>query len=121
MNETQLSTYEHEFGLKTPIRPPQRNGIRGVGDITKMIGEARIKIPFADLGVVIDVDFAIKEDEKVPYLLYNKYILDNGLDVYLPNRCLCIGPSHQPLSMENYFVVHRWKADGTPYQMYTEN
>lgn len=119
MSIRQYEAYQKEFGLRVPIRATERRTLRGIGGHGTIVGEAMIQIPFGDLGLVIDVTFTILEED-VPSLLSNRDMIDNGLDLSLQGRYLYKGSRKQPLALENYFLIYRWKAGTTPFALYSE-
>ena len=118
MSEGQYIAYQYEFGRKIPIRAPKR-GVRGIGGRSKVIGEVTIQIPFVELHLIIDVDFAILKEDS-PSLLSNKDMIENGLDISLQGSYLYIGNLRQPLVLENYFFKYNWSSTSIPYVLYTE-
>lgn len=90
------------------MRPPKRD-VKGIGGKSMAIGEVTIKIPFPDLGILIDVEFSILDGD-TPSLLYNKDMIANGLDISLQGGFLHIGELQQTLNLEKYFYIHRWSA-----------
>lgn len=119
MCKAQYEAYGRDFGRTIPMRKPSR-GLKGLGGKSKVLGEAMIQIPFCALHLIIDVVFAIVEED-IPSLLSNKDMLDNGLDISLQGKYLYIGSRRQPLVLDNYFFIYRWSTRNVPYALYTEN
>lgn len=119
MSYKQYKAYCKEFNVPFNIERGEQRGIRGVGGSAKIIGSANIPVPFRDLKLVIDVQFRIV-NEKVPSLLSNKDMIDNGLDISLQRKTISHGKQEQSLDFENYFLIHRWRSDDISYSMYTE-
>lgn len=71
--------------------------MKGIGRAGTVLVDARIQAPFIGLGLIIDVNFSILEED-APSLLYNKYILYNGLDISLQGRYSHIGSKRHPLA-----------------------
>lgn len=119
MSRSQYLAYTIKYGLKETIRPATHKGIRGIGGVQKAVWVVRVQIPFDGLRTVIDVDFLIIEDD-FPTLLSMKYMVTNGLDISLQRRCMKLGKPTHPLSMENFFLIHRWDEEAVPHVLYTE-
>lgn len=68
--ESQYKAYELEFGRKIPVRPSKKKGLKDIGGSGTVIGEVTIQIPVNKLGITIDVEFALMEDE-LPSILSN--------------------------------------------------
>lgn len=120
MCRNQHNAYQLEFGVKIPLRPPQKSRMKGIGGEGKVIGDATIPVPFTDLNLILDIDFVIMKDHCTS-LLCNKDMINGGLDISIQGRFLCFGNRKQPLLLENYFFVHKWKADHMPYALYTRD
>lgn len=101
------------------ISPSTRNSLREIGGSGKVIGAAKIQIPLEAVGIIIEVDYSIM-DEQDPSLLYNRIMIENGLDISLQGSYINVGKLRQPLNIENYFLVYRWPTENTPYYIYTE-
>ena len=119
MSRRQYLAYQQEFGRIIPIRKYEKD-LKGIGGISKVLGIARIQIPFLQLGVFLDIDFAIV-DQDCPSLLCNKDLIENGLDISLQKQNISIGNKRQDLSLENFFLKHRWSASSIPFVLYTTN
>lgn len=94
-------------------------GPEGNWGTKKRLGGAQLQIPFEDRGLVIDVVFFVLE-QNVPSLLYNRNMIDYGLDICLQGRYIHVGQLHQPFTLENYFLKHRCSSSSTPFALYTE-
>lgn len=68
----------------------------------------------------MDITFSILE-ENSPSLLSNKDMLENGLDISLQGSFLYVGDRLQPLTMKNFFSVHRWNGADTLFGLFTES
>ena len=117
---SQYKAYEQEFGRKIPIKPSKKKGLKGIGGQGEVVGEVTIQIPFQKLGLIIDVDFAVLKGE-CPSLLSNKDMLQNNLDISLQGRYIHVGDRRQPLALENFFFIHKWSCNDTPYALFTED
>ena len=120
MSISQYRAYEKEFGRKIPIRPSTERSLKGIGGQGEVVCEVTVQIPFAKLGLIIDVAFAVLKGE-CPSLLSNKDMLLNNLDISLQGRYLHIGNLRQPLLLDNFFFIHNWSSKDTPYDLYTED
>ena len=118
MSTIQYDPYCNTFNLKKLIKPLKGKQVRGIGGCSIAIGEARVQIPFKDLGIIIDVKFLILKD-KIPSLLSMKDMLDNGLDLSIQGRYITLGNRKQDLHFQNYFLIHRWMPHEQPYVFYT--
>lgn len=67
MNRKQYHSYQRKFGREIPILNYDK-GLKGIGGVIKVIGYARIQIPFLDLGTILEIYFAIV-DQDCPSLL----------------------------------------------------
>lgn len=115
----QYEAYTKEFGLRNAMRPAPDRTIRGIGGRRKAAGMEMIQIPFSDLGLVIDVDFVIINEE-VPSLLSMKDMYTNGLDLSIQGRYVSLANRRHKLAFENFFLIHRWSTRDMPYALYTE-
>lgn len=118
--EAQYMSYCSEFGLRPSIRPPGGRCITGIGGMRKLIGIVNLQIPFTQLDLVINVDFMMLK-ENVPTLISVPDIILNGLDISVQRRHVSLGKRTQQLSMEKYFLVHRWTKDCAIYSCYTQD
>lgn len=48
-------------------------------------------------------------------------MLENGLHISIQGRYVSLKGRLHPLSMENYFLIHRWSPNDIPYASYTES
>lgn len=64
--------------------------------------------------------FLIRKESAL-YILSNNDMLDTGLGISLQGHYLHVGSRHNPLSLENYFFVHLWKAYTTPFALFLES
>ncbi len=119
MSLSQYKAYCEEFNVPTKLKPDTKS-ISGIGGNSKAVGTAMIPIPFTDLNLVIDVEFTIMKDN-VPTLLSMKDMKDNGLDLSIQKEELYYKHLTQQLSMENYFLIHRWGKGDIAYSLYTES
>lgn len=76
----QYRTYNHTFNLPYTIRPPGYRTIKGIGGITKSVGQVTIQVPFKCLEVVNDVSFLVVTED-VPKLPSVKDMLANVLSI----------------------------------------
>lgn len=120
MSKSQYQAYTKEFGLKDVMKPSTNRSIRGIGGTQKACGTARIQLPFEQLGIIIDVDSLIIE-ENIPYPLSMKDMLLNGLDISIQEQEISIQVRKQKLTMENYLLIYRYTSDNMSYSMYTES
>lgn len=75
------------------------------------------------LNLVIYVAFSMISDEEPrdpnPTLLSMKDMLDNNLDISIEECFVKFQGLRQTLTMDNYFLVHRWTVKDLPYAFYT--
>ena len=57
--QSQYTAYEKEFGRRIPVKKSKRKGVKGIGGLCEILGDVSIQIPFKELGLIIDVDFAL--------------------------------------------------------------
>lgn len=69
--------------------------------------------------MVIDVSFLLLAD-KVPILLSIRDMIKNGLYLSLQECVLKYKGRRHGLSMEKYFLIHRWTPGDMPFALYTE-
>lgn len=79
-----------------------------------------IQVPFIHLNLVIEVYLSILNDD-MPSLLSNRDLLENCLDISLQDGYLHMGDRKQPLTLDNYFFIHKWRAKYISYVLYTEH
>lgn len=79
MSKMQYDAYKREFGLKDAKKPTEKM-VRGIGGRRKAKGTAMIQIPFPKIGIVIDVELLII-DEDVPSLLCMKDMYGKKMDI----------------------------------------
>lgn len=119
MSIAQYKAYCEEFRVPSRIDKSKRSTLLGIGGSSSTIGTATIPVPFKNLQLTIDVDFKIVRDN-VPTLLSNKDMIVNGLDISLQDKVVKLGNKTQPLILENYFFIHKWKPSDISHSMYTE-
>lgn len=119
MSISQYKAYCREFNVPVKLDTSTSRNLSGIGGSRKSLGSVIIPIPFADLNIVIDVKFQIVSD-KVPSLLSMKDMKDNGLDISIQNEEISFKHHYQKLTMENYFLIHRWQPSDMDYCLYTE-
>lgn len=94
--------------------------IIGIGGRVSSTGNGLIHVPFKYLDVAIDVIFTvIKED--IPTLLSIGDMLNNRLDVSIKRRYVSLIERRQPLTMENYFLIHQWSPEVVSYLLKKEH
>lgn len=120
MSYEQYRAYCEEFDAPMNVDTASSRSVLGIGGTTKAIGTATVPVPFKDLDLVIDVKFQILKDN-VPSLLSMKDMKENGLDFSIQDEVVRFKNAEQDLSMENYFLVHRWKSDDLNFALYTES
>lgn len=120
MCSSQHKEYELEFGVTIPLRPPTREKMKGIGGEGRIIGDATIPITFPKLDLIIDVDFLIIEGY-CPSLIINKDMTISGLDISIQGGFLHVGGKKQPLTLDNYFFIHKWGMKCLPYVLYTND
>lgn len=119
MSLEQYRAFQYEFGRKLPMWPATKD-VKGIGGKSRAISEVTVQIPFLSLNLIIDVKFSILDD-KTPSLLCNRDLIQNGLDISLQGAYLYIGERRQPLILDNFFFIYKWKSSSIPYFLYTEN
>lgn len=94
--------------------------VNGIGVIINGIGTATIAVPFKDQGIVIKVEFLIlKENILTP--LNMKYILQNGLGIFIQERCVTCGTRKKKLVWENPLLRNNWNVLHMAFVIYTES
>lgn len=81
--------------------------IKGIGVKAASIGNVLIQVPIKYVDVFIDVLFMVL-GEDIPALLSMKDMRNNGIEISLQGLYVSLGDRCQPLTMENYFLIHRW-------------
>jgi len=115
----QYRAYCQELQVPVQIDRDNIQRLRGLSGSSKPIGTAVIPVPFRELNLVIDVTFQIVSNE-IPTLLSMKDMKDIGLDISIQEEVVKYKHLHQPLVMENYFLIHRWSRGDVAYSLYTE-
>lgn len=101
MSKQRYQYYERDFGRKVREWRPTK-GLKGIGGKTKVIGEVTTQILLNQINLTIDVDFAVL-DADAPFVLSNRYMIINRMNISLQGHYLYIGSRRQRLSLENYF------------------
>lgn len=83
------------------------------------IGFAKIQIPFTVLKIIAELEFLILQ-EYVPSHLSMKDMIKNQLEISIQGRYITFAGRRQPLTMENYFHIHRWEVRDLPYALNSE-
>lgn len=92
--------------------------MKGVGGLSKTIGEARIPIPRRGLGIIIYVNLPNPQQLKYHTLLSIRDMIKNHLDRSLIKQHITHGIKTQKLDLGNYFLTHKWKPADQPYVFY---
>lgn len=58
--------------------------------------------------------------EGVRILLSMTDMLQNCLDTSIQGQCVSLGGIHPPLTMRNFFLIHRWYPEDMLYAFYTD-
>lgn len=119
MSSDKYDAYCKEFFVTPRIVRKEGREVNGIGGKSVAIGATIIEVPFRDLGIVIDVRFLIISSD-VPTLLSMRDMVDNKLDTSVQERTISLGSKKQSLSMENYFLIHRWSKGNMPFVLLTE-
>lgn len=80
--------------------------IIGIGGSKQSVRSAIVKIPFQDMGMVIEVNFSLLSD-CVPSIIPMKYIIDNNLELSVQNQSIVYATIVHPIIMRNYLLMHR--------------
>lgn len=102
-----------------PIRQTEGKTLRAIGCSGKSIDMDRIEIPFTELIIIIDVDFAILKED-VSSFQSNLDMIENGRDIPLQERYPHIVSLRQPLAFESFFFIYRSDLNSIQYVLYTE-
>ena len=119
MSLNQYRAYCSRFQVPMKIDRADRKTIRGIGGKEETIGSTIIPVPFKGLGLILDVKFAIVK-RKVPSLLCMRDMKQTGLDISIQDELMKFRNLEHPLSMENYFLIHRWEPNEMSFVLYTE-
>ena len=99
------------------IDTSKRKSINGFGEsVTRTIGQTRIRIPIAGLGISRIVTFNIV-DTNSPSILCLRDMEDMGLEISIQENCLLLGDRRHELEVENDLLWLRWTPE---YSFYTE-
>ena len=90
----------------------------GKNRVTTM-GYATIPIPFTDLGIIIDVQFSIIQNQQATLLSLSD-LKRNGLDINIQNETVNFKHKIQSLHYENDFLKHNLRPKDMPTVFYTE-
>lgn len=85
----------------------------------KVLGMVKIQIPFKGIGLIIEVDFLVLQQE-VPTLLSLLDMFLNGLGISVQKCHVSLVKKTHKLHTENFLMVHRWKRQDVPFAIYTE-
>lgn len=102
------------------MRPTGERKVTGIVGEVKVLGTVKLQIPFKGINLTIDFEFLVVK-LKVPTLLSIKDMMINGLDISLQKCHVSLAGMTHTLSRENYFLVHRWKKEYVPFELYTES
>lgn len=78
-----------------------------IGGNGNFIGEVTIKIHFKELGMIIDMEFSILDDN-ASSLLPNMDMIENSLDIIQRRKYLHVGILRDLLPLEENSLVNRW-------------
>lgn len=78
--------------------------MKGIGGSLTVIGDAKIHIPFVELGIIIDVTISILE-KNTPFFLSTKDVSDKVLYISWQKHYLHKGSKCQLWSLERNFSV----------------
>ena len=120
MSLSRYKAYCRQFQVPCRINHSDIRSLRGLGGRQTPIGSVTIPVPFNDLNLVMDVKFRIVHDH-IPTLLSMKDMLDNDLDFSIKRRTMFHKHKEHQLSLENYFLIHRWDHGDMTYSLYTES
>lgn len=119
ISESQFLSYCHQFVIRPSIWPVGDIKVTGIGLEVKVLGSIQLQIQFNDIHLFICVYFLVLK-QQIPTLLSLRDMMINGLDISLKNCHVSFGNKTHKLSMENYFLVHRWSSSDTPIALYTQ-
>lgn len=115
----QNKAYCETIGLPLTIRFTGSQQIKEIGGSSKSAGMVIIQVAFSYLDVVIDYSCLFIKEE-VRALLSITDMLEKGLDTSSQGRCVSLRARCHQLTLEIYFLVHRWRPEDAPYNLYTE-
>lgn len=119
MSKQHYTAYCRNVGSPTSLRTIDGASIQGIGGRMKSIGTAIVQIPVRQLQLIIDLEFLVIPDD-IPYLWSMKYMVHNGTNIRIQHHHDRLGDHIHKLSMENYFLSHRWSRTSMPFSFYTE-
>lgn len=93
--------------------------LQGIGGIRIPTGTARIQIPLTALNQIAHVDFQILKGNVETFLSMREIVV-NEVKISIQRRHTRFGGLTQKLSMENYFIIHRWRKHDLPHALYSE-
>lgn len=99
-------TYCKTFHLLQSVRLTTNQSISGSGGESKAVGALVVQVPFKKLKIVIDMSFIVLKKE-VPTLLFIKFMMENGLGIFVQGHYVNLGSWHHPLRMEDYILIYR--------------
>lgn len=77
------------------------------------------EITFSDLNLVIKANFFVLK-EPIPTLRYMKEMLPNRLYISIQKRAITYHGKYKRMSLEMFFLIHRWKGKDMDFVCYTE-
>lgn len=115
----QYHAYCGTFNLLQTLIPFKIRSVSGIRVRNKAIGIVTIHVPSRVLKNVIDVLLLVLQVD-VPILLFMKETKENCLYISIQGNYVRFGQDQNPLSMENYFLIHRLKTEDTSFGFYIE-
>lgn len=116
----QYAGYCRSSNRPQSMKPIKNRSVSGFRGRRRAIDLVFIQFPFEDLKIFVYVFFLVL-NEYVLKPLSMKDMIENGLYISIQGQYVSLGQRRRLLSMENYFLKHRWKLDDTDFLLYTEN
>lgn len=102
MSIKQYQAYCETFQLKPMIQKLMGRMVKGVGGTQKAIWEARIHIPFKDIGIIIGGDFLLLPDTAQSFLSL-KNMVENVLDISIKNQKVTLNGRNRNFNSSTFF------------------
>lgn len=118
MRLSQYRTYCNTFGVQMDIRPSRVRTIGGIAGGQSVVGSASIPVSFPEIGIVLDVDFAITEGG--PNLLCLAEMKRNRIQLDVLGDMVWHNGRGQRLHLVNNLLVHKWEPRSPAEALYTE-
>jgi hypothetical protein len=103
------------------LKPSSGQNIKGIGGRRSTMGTAVVPVPFPNLKLILDVEFAIIPGDDTPSLLSLRDMRQNSLGLDISTGEAYFGKRRQKLHWRNDFWVHLWKPGDVDMSLFTES